>query len=82
MNKADVVEVWGYSLPESDQAVRALVAPLIDRLEHSKVSVIVHDPDFEARERWKKFLGSASITHDSCAELREVGSEAEAAATR
>lgn len=73
LNKATAVEVWGYSLPESDHAVRALIATLNHRLEHSKVSVTVHDPDFETRGRWKKFLGSALISDDACAEVGNVG---------
>lgn len=82
LNKAKEVEVWGYSLPESDHAVRALLAPLSHRLERSKVSVIVHDPDFETRGRWKKFLGSALISDDACAELRNAAPDSGVPASR
>lgn len=78
LNKADEVEVWGYSLPESDHAVRALIAPLRLRLERSKVSVVVHDPDLETRRRWTKFLGSALVSDDACAELGSFRPDGEA----
>lgn len=55
--KANFVEVWGYSLPESDLAVRAILGPLRSRLRSHSVSVRVHDPSGDVRTRWKDFLG-------------------------
>ncbi|MFZ0887251.1 MAG: hypothetical protein WA005_02260 [Candidatus Binataceae bacterium] len=54
---ADSVEVWGYGLPESDVAVRAILAPLRSRLRSPSFSVLVHDPSADVRARWKNFLG-------------------------
>jgi len=54
--KADSVEVWGYSLPESDLAVRAILAPLRSRLLSKSTSVGVHDPSKEVQTRWRDFL--------------------------
>lgn len=80
LSKANEVEVWGYSLPESDHAVRTLIAPLKVRLERSKVSVVVHDPDLETRRRWTKFFGSALVTDDACAESGSFKPEEEVSA--
>ncbi len=54
---ADSVEVWGYSLPESDLAVRAILGPLRSRLQSHSICVRVHDPSRDVRTRWKDFLG-------------------------
>jgi len=54
---ADSIEVWGYSLPESDIGVRVLLTPLRSRLSSRSVEVSVHDPSAEVGSRWKDFLG-------------------------
>jgi hypothetical protein len=59
--KADSVEVWGYSLPESDLAVRTILAPLRSRLRYHTIRrVRVHDPSGDVRARWKDLLGSSA----------------------
>lgn len=55
--KSNSVEVWGYSLPESDLAVRAILGPLRSRLRSHSTSVRIHDPSGDVRTRWKDFLG-------------------------
>ncbi len=58
LRRAHEVEIWGYSLPESDSAVRTLLNPLRFRLERGKIQVSVHEPfDKEVRHRWQQFLG-------------------------
>lgn len=57
LEKAHHVEIWGYSLPESDTAVRVLLNPLRFRLDAGSVAVDVHDPNPEVQERWREFLG-------------------------
>jgi hypothetical protein len=58
LHRTDRVEVWGYSLPDSDSAARALLNVLGARLDRHEVTVAVHDPDSQARRRWATFLGS------------------------
>jgi hypothetical protein len=53
LRKANVVEVWGYSLPKSDAAVRVLLNALPF---NRKVHICVHDPCEGARKRWCEFL--------------------------
>jgi len=55
---ADEVDVWGYSLPSSDGAIRALLQTLSVRLRRGSCSVVVHDPSETVLRRWKAFLGS------------------------
>lgn len=58
LNQADQIDVWGYSLPESDTAIRALLNPLRFRLKRRSVQVAVHEPySGEVRDRWRSFLG-------------------------
>lgn len=58
MNEADEVHVIGYSLPESDTALRTLLNTIKFRLEENTIKrVTIDDPDSETRERWKNFLG-------------------------
>jgi hypothetical protein len=57
LDEAESVEVWGYSLPQSDTAVRTLLNPLRFRRD---VRVRVHDPLAEVQGRWKEFLGEAA----------------------
>lgn len=54
---ANFVEIIGYSLPASDSAARALLLPLILRLNSGAARVIVHDPSPHTLERWREFLG-------------------------
>jgi hypothetical protein len=55
---AHEVEIWGYSLPKSDSAVRALLNPLRSRLEEEQLQVSVHEPyDNEVCVRWRQSLG-------------------------
>jgi hypothetical protein len=55
---ADSIEVWGYSLPNSDVAARTLLNPLRFRLGRAKLKMNVHDPDDHVLTRWCKFLGT------------------------
>jgi len=55
--RADLVDIYGYSLPESDGAVRALLNILPVRLARQAVRVRVHDPNAFVRKRWMYFLG-------------------------
>lgn len=55
--RAESVEVWGYSLPEGDGAVRALLQGLSARARRDEVEVIVHDPSAQVLRRWKALLG-------------------------
>jgi len=52
------VEVWGYSLPESDGAARVLFNGLRHRLATGKVAIVVTDPSESTRDRWNTFLGA------------------------
>ncbi len=60
LDDADEIEIWGYSLPASDTAVRTLLNVLSFRLEQEEVEVAVHNPNAQARGRWTEFLGSAA----------------------
>ena len=66
LDLADSVEVWGYSLPPSDTAVRTLLNGLRFRLARGEVKVRVHDPLREVRDRWCEFLGDAAKLDDAC----------------
>lgn len=56
---AEKVEVWGYSLPPTDSAVRVVLNPLRSRLDRRQERVSVHEPcSGEVRDRWRHFLGS------------------------
>lgn len=57
LDTAHSVEVWGYSLPQSDTAVRTLLNGLRFRLDRREVRVEVHDPLREVQDRWSDFLG-------------------------
>jgi hypothetical protein len=48
----------GYSLPESDSAVRALLLPVANSVRAGRVKAIVVDPSRIALDRWREFLGS------------------------
>jgi hypothetical protein len=57
LSRATLVDVYGYSLPESDVAVRTLFNVLRFRSDARKVRVHVGS---EAQNRWKIFLGDAA----------------------
>jgi hypothetical protein len=61
LREAQRVEVYGYSLPESDLAVRTLFNVLRFRAESGALRVLVHDPGAASRERWEAFLGRAEL---------------------
>jgi len=66
LRQAGEIEVWGYSLPESDSAIRVLLNPLRARLAEDQVRVSVHVPfdnipAGETRARWKAFLPGAQV---------------------
>jgi hypothetical protein len=54
---ASSIHVWGYSLPGSDGALRALLHPLARRVERREVHVTVHDPAAQTLDRWRRLLG-------------------------
>jgi hypothetical protein len=59
--QANTVEIWGYSLPESDIAPRVLLNVLPDRLKRCEAKIRVHvygdrAEDKKARERWRVLL--------------------------
>ncbi len=57
LQQAKRIDIYGYSLPESDSAVRALLNVLRFRLERAEIEVQVHNPGHEAQYRWREFLG-------------------------
>jgi hypothetical protein len=57
LETAETVDCAGYSLPESDLAIRVLLGPLRFRIERGEVSVVVRDPSGEVLDRWRTFLG-------------------------
>ncbi|MCP4371886.1 MAG: hypothetical protein GY797_27780 [Deltaproteobacteria bacterium] len=61
LDNADEIHIIGYSLPESDTAIRTLLNTVRFRLEKGEVKVTVDDPDGEARQRWKDFLGNKAV---------------------
>ncbi len=61
LRRAERVDVYGYSLPESDLAVRTLFNVLRFRAEADALSVLVHDPGPASRERWQTFLGPKAV---------------------
>jgi hypothetical protein len=63
------VEVWGYSLPESDSAVRVLLNLLPDRLKRREVTICVHIygdrlEARKARDRWRNLLEKHQCVDD------------------
>jgi hypothetical protein len=58
--RAESVEVWGYSLPESDSAVRVLLNVLRNRLKREKVYINVHN--FEDRADDKSAVPMAYVS--------------------
>lgn len=60
VERATQLDVWGYSLPESDGPVRALLAGLRDRSEAGSLRLVVHDPCPEVLHRWESFVGPSA----------------------
>ena len=58
---ASRIDVYGYSLPESDSAVRTLLNVLRFRSESEMLRLSVHDPSLDAQERWRSFLGRRAV---------------------
>lgn len=58
--QADEIEIWGYSLPESDSAARVLFNSVRGRHQGNAVRIHVAG-DNEARNRWRTFLPSATV---------------------
>jgi hypothetical protein len=56
IRSADSVDIWGYSLPESDIAVSLLLAPLRWRAARNEIAVCVHNPSGEALDRYRSFF--------------------------
>jgi hypothetical protein len=70
LNTADKVDIWGYSLPESDGAVRTLLLPLAERVnrptKRGEVQICVHDPDRKTCKRWYEFFdGKAEMLKEN-----------------
>lgn len=63
---ATEVRIVGASLPDSDAALRSLLNPLRFGAAKGAVSIAVHNPDSDARTRWREFLGDQII----CKNLR------------
>jgi hypothetical protein len=66
LRQTDEIESWGYSLPESDSAVRVLLSQLRARLAEGRIRVSVHVPfcdipAVQTRSRWKAFLPGAQV---------------------
>ena len=61
LRNASGIEIYGYSLPESDLAVRTLLNVLRFRSESEPVGLWVHDPSTDAQERWREFLGKRAV---------------------
>ncbi len=57
LDRAAKIDIWGYSLPESDTAMRVLLNVLRFRLERGEIIVNVHDRNGEVQTRWRGFLG-------------------------
>lgn len=54
---AESLEVWGYSLPASDGAIRALLQAASTRVRGGELDVVVHDPWKRVLRRWQELLG-------------------------
>ena len=55
--RAESLEVWGYSLPASDGAIRALLQTVSVRARRKELDVVVYDPSQCVLKRWKRLLG-------------------------
>lgn len=54
---ANEVKIIGYSLPESDTALRVLLNPLRFKLQEGATEITVVEPAADARRRWENSLG-------------------------
>lgn len=61
IRSADAVEIWGYSLPESDIAVSLLLAPLRWRAAVGAVTIHVHNPSGRDLDRYRSFFDGHAI---------------------
>ena len=57
LEEADRIEVYGYSLPPSDGAARALLNKVRHRITARSVDATVVDPSEEVGKRWEAFWG-------------------------
>jgi hypothetical protein len=57
LENAQRIDVYGYSLPDSDVGIRALLNVLRFRSQSNEVDLRVHDPSKDAQDRWRQFLG-------------------------
>lgn len=65
LRQAEQVTIVGYSLPNEDIGVRALLLTLVERIKQNEVQVTVINPSESTLERWKEFLGeSALVTYN------------------
>jgi len=66
------IDIWGYSLPESDVAVSLLLAPLRWRAEKREVEICVHDPNGEVLDRYRSFFnGRLTLDKSTLANAEE-----------
>lgn len=61
IRSANAVEIWGYSLPESDIAVSLLLAPLRWRAAVGEVTIHVHNPTGSDLDRYRSFFDGHAI---------------------
>lgn len=61
LSRADTVDIFGYSLPPSDVAARALLHVLGNRTTQGHVQVSITDPKEAVLLRWKQFLGEGNV---------------------
>jgi hypothetical protein len=64
---AQRIDVYGYSLPDSDVGIRALLNVLRFRSQSNEVDLRVHDPSKDAQDRWRQFLGDRA-----CIDCRRI----------
>jgi len=57
LDTTDVLDVYGYSLPKADGAVRVLLAPVRQRSEAGTVRIHVRERMADAQARWLDLLG-------------------------
>ena len=57
LERAEYVEIVGYSLPASDAAAWSLFLPLAERVRGGQVRVVIRDKSLCTLECWKELLG-------------------------
>jgi hypothetical protein len=62
IDDAEEIHIIGYSLPEYDDNIRALLLPLHNNLTRNKCSAKIYLKDMQERDRWEKLLGKENIT--------------------